>query len=94
MTAADLATLRARACSAMAALGDTLDSLAVVEQTVSNPSDGYADALVISQQFSEAAAAAETCAAFAHDFALGVELACQLSVDRIAKFERRKGGAA
>jgi hypothetical protein len=89
VTAADISILRARACDVMAALGDVLDAITVIAQTVDNPGEARLDAGVIAHQLDVAhEATGEVCNA-AHTLALGIEIARQLHADE--RRDRKKG---
>lgn len=92
MTRIDLDSLRAQACTMMAALGGCLDSLLLIEQTLARPDDPFSDGVVTAQHLDEAALAADTLAAQASDFAL--ELDRHAIAQRGAVEALEKGGAS
>jgi hypothetical protein len=71
MTSADVTALRAQACDLVAALGAVCDKLAIIAETLRNPSQSAPeiDALVISEHLSHAAESAERLAVDAGEFA-------------------------
>jgi hypothetical protein len=75
MTTADITALRAQACEIVAALGAVCDKLAIVAETLRNPSQTAPDidVLVISEHLSAAAGSAERLAAEASDFAQALD---------------------
>jgi hypothetical protein len=88
VTRDDITALRLRACNAIAALGDVLDSLTVIEETVRNPSDDFADAVVIAQHLDEARTTAADLCEVTATLSVGVDMARSLQLDRIAELER------
>lgn len=73
MNPAEISALRSRACAVIAALGDVLDSLTVLEQTQSLPDQPAADAAVAGQVLDEAALAADTAVTHASDLASALD---------------------
>lgn len=90
MTPAEITAIRARACAIMSALGSVLDSVTIMEQIATAPSDPFSDALVTAQHLEEAAATADTIAQHATDFATAVDA---LQVQHQEQARKLEGGA-
>lgn len=89
MSTADLTAARADICRTVAALGDLLDSLTVIEELERRPDGG--DAPVLAQHLDEAASAAEQAAAHLEPLVAKLDLKARLARSAVRMAE---GGAA
>jgi hypothetical protein len=99
MTRDDINALRAKACGLVAALGSVIDSLQLIDETLANPDDAFADAVVLSQHLDEAAGTAEQLTECAAVFSVQLDAHQCAMRERAQKLERgdvpaTEGGAA
>ena len=88
MTRDDVAALRASACAMVSTLGAILDSVEIIDQSLANPGDAFADGVITSQHLDEAAATADTLAEHANTFAVALDKLQVATREHVVALER------